>query len=74
MLILIFIVKNMIKHCICGDTIHPVRVKLGYNNCVECSSTQKVSYIPIIANKQVLELQIVSQELSAQVHRAWRRK
>ena len=64
----------MIKHCRCGDKIHPVRIKLGYNNCVECSSTQKVSYIPIIANKQVQELQIVSQELSEQVHKAWRRK
>ena len=64
----------MIKHCRCGDKIHTVRIKLGYNNCVECSNTQKVSYIPIIANKQVLEVQIVSQELSAQVHKAWRRK
>ena len=67
----------MIKYCkvaFCGRELHPVRVKLGYNNCVECSSTQKVSYIPIIANKQVQELQIVSQELSAQVHKAWRRK
>jgi|TARA_R110000782_G_scaffold26113_1_gene67255 hypothetical protein len=74
MLILIFIIKNMIKHCRCGDTIHPVRIKLGYNSCVDCSLVKKVSYIPIIANKQVLEVQIVSQELSAQVHRAWRRK
>jgi len=64
----------MIKHCRCGDILHPVRINLGYNNCVECSSTKKVSYIPIIANKQVLEVQIVSQELSAQVHKAWRRK
>ena len=64
----------MIKHCRCGDILHPVRINLGYKSCVECSSTQKVSYIPIIANKQVQELQIVSQELSAQVHKAWRRK
>ena len=36
--------------------------------------TKKVSYVPIIANKQVLEVQVVSQELSAAVHKAWRRK
>jgi len=54
--------------------VHPVRIELGYNNCVSCSSTKKVSYIPIIANKQVLEVQIVSQELSAAVHKSWRRK
>ena len=61
-------------YCKCGNTVHPVRIELGYSNCVSCSSTQKVSYIPIIANKQVLEVQVVSQELSAAVHKAWRRK
>jgi len=54
--------------------VHPVRLELGYKNCVECSNVQQVSYIPIIANKQVLEVQIVSPEVSASVHRAWRRK
>ena len=61
-------------YCKCGNTVHPVRINLGYKNCVSCSSTQKVSYIPIIANKQVLEVQVVSQELSAAVHKSWRRK
>ena len=62
------------KYCKCGIVLHPVRVELGYNKCVQCSDIQQVSYIPIIANKQVLEVQIVSQELSAQVHKSWRRK
>ena len=62
------------KYCKCGSVLHPVRVELGYNKCVQCSDIQQVSYIPIIANKQVLEVQIVSQELSAQVHKSWRRK
>ena len=61
-------------YCKCGNKVHPVRIELGYNNCVSCSSTQKVSYVPIIANKQVLEVQVVSQETSALVHKAWRRK
>ena len=64
----------MQKYCKCGSTLHPVRLSLGYNRCIECSTINKVSYIPIIANKQIQELQIVSQELSAQVHKAWRRK
>jgi len=64
----------MNKFCRCGSVLHPVRIELGYNKCVQCSDIQQVSYIPIIANKQVLEVQVVSQELSAQVHKSWRRK
>mgnify|MGYP001169187116 FL=1 len=62
------------KYCRCGNELHQVRINLGYNKCVQCSDTKQVSYIPIIGSKQVLELQIVSQELSEQVHKAWRRK
>ena len=47
--------KKYCKVAFCGRILHPVRIKLGYNKCVECSNTQKVSYIPIIANKQVQE-------------------
>ena len=52
--------------CKCNNKIPAGRIALGYSNCVNCSSTQQYSYIPIIANKQVLEIQIVSQELSDQ--------
>ena len=61
-------------YCKCGSALHEVRINAGYNKCVQCSDIQQVSYIPIIANKQILEVQIVSQELSRQVHRSWRRK
>ena len=60
--------------CKCTNKIPDGRLRLGYKTCVNCSTTELYSYIPIIANKQVLELQIVSQELSDQVHKAWRRK
>ncbi len=60
--------------CKCTKAIPQGRLALGYRTCVNCSTTQLYSYIPIIANKQVLEVQIVSQELSAAVHKAWRRK
>ncbi len=70
----VIIQRNIKMYCKCGKQVHSVRIELGYKSCVSCSSTQKVSYIPIIANKQVLEVQVVSQELSALVHRSWRRK
>ena len=52
-------------YCKCGEKVHPIRVGYGYKTCVPCSTVQDYSYVPIIANKQVLELQIVSQEASA---------
>jgi len=54
--------------CKCNNIIPDGRLRLGYRTCVNCSTTQLYSYIPIIANKQVLEVQIVSQELSAAYH------
>ena len=60
--------------CKCNNIIPQGRVDLGYKTCINCSKTKQYSYIPIIANKQVLEVQIVSQELSAAVHKSWRRK
>ena len=62
------------KYCKCGNEVHPVRIEMGYKKCVQCSDTQLYSYVSIIANKQVLEVQIVDQATSANVHRAWRRK
>ena len=63
-------------YCKCkpNTIIPPARVALGYKTCVECSTVEKHSYIPIIANKQIQELQIVSPSLSALVHKSWRRK
>ena len=61
-------------YCKCGTSVHPVRVELGYKNCVSCSKVQQVSYIPIITHKTGNTIQVVSQEVSASVHRAWRRK
>jgi len=60
--------------CKCNNKIPAGRIALGYSRCINCSETKQYSYIPIIGNKQVLEIQIVSQEVSASVHRAWRRK
>ena len=61
-------------YCRCGEKVHEVRIKLGYNNCVGCSTTKTYSYVPIIEHKTGNTIQIVSQEVSASVHKAWRRK
>lgn len=61
-------------YCKCGNEVHPVRLELGYKTCVEHSTTQTYSYVPIIEHKTGNTIQIVSQEVSASVHRAWRRK
>jgi len=63
----------MICKCNTNKIIPPGRVALGYTTCVDCSTTQKYSYVPIIANKQVLEVQIVSPEVSASVHKLYKR-
>ena len=63
-----------IKYCKCGKIVHPIRLKLGYNTCVDHSTVQTYSYVPIIEHKTGNTIQIVSQEVSASVHRAWRRK
>jgi len=39
-----------------------------------CSTTKTYSYVPIITHKTGNTIQIVSQEVSASVHKAWRRK
>jgi len=61
-------------YCRCGTEVHPVRLELGYKTCVEHSQTNTYSYIPIIEHKTGNTIQIVSQELSAMVHKSWRRK
>jgi len=61
-------------YCKCGTEVHPVRLKLGYKTCMPCSTTQTYSYVPIIEHKTGNTIQIVSQEVSASVHKAWRRK
>ena len=60
--------------CKCKKIIPEGRLVLGYRTCVDCSTTELYSYIPIIEHKTGNTIQIVSQSLSAAVHKAWRRK
>ena len=61
-------------YCKCGTEVHPIRINYGYKTCVPCSTVEDYSYVPIIEHKTGNTIQIVSQEVSASVHRAWRRK
>ena len=61
-------------YCKCGTVVHPIRVNYGYKTCVPCSTVEDYSYVPIINHKTGNTIQIVSQELSALVHKSWRRK
>jgi hypothetical protein len=70
----LYIKSTIMKYCKCGNVMPQVRIELGYNKCVQCSDTQTYSYVPIIEHKTGNTIQIVSQEVSASVHRAWRRK
>ena len=60
--------------CKCGNKLPQVRVDYGYKKCVQCSDTEQVRYVPIITHKTGNTIQIVSQAVSASVHKAWRRK
>ena len=64
----------MNKYCKCGEPVHPVRQKYGYKTCVSCSNVQRVASAPITNHKTCNTIQIVSQELSAAIHKAGRRK
>ena len=72
----ICVTKNIIMYCKCkpNTKVPEGRLALGYKTCVDCSTTETYSYIPIINHKTGNTIQIVSQSLSAKVHRSWRRK
>ena len=62
------------NYCKCGEPVHPVRQKYVYKTCVSCSNVQSVASAPITNHKTGNTIQIVSQELSAAIHKAGRRK
>jgi hypothetical protein len=61
----------MTNYCRCGEPVHPV---YGYKTCVSCSNTERVASAPITNHKTGNTIQIVSQELSAAIYKASRRK
>jgi len=37
--------------CKCGNELHPVRIKYGYNTCVSCSNVERYGCAPVINHK-----------------------
>ena len=66
--------QRTVNRCRCTAVIPQGRIDLGYKTCIKCSETKQYSYVPIINHKTGNTIQVVSQEVSASVHRAWRRK
>ena len=50
--------QNMYCKCKPNTIIPPARVALGYNTCVDCSTTKKVSYVPIILTNKYLKYKL----------------
>mgnify|MGYP001298274859 CR=1 FL=1 len=61
-------------YCKCGNTVHPVRLELGYKNCVSCSTTKTYSYVPIITHKTGNTIQIVPKHVADNINKLASRK
>jgi len=60
--------------CQCGNSVHPIRIKYGYDSCVSCSSTARVACVPITNHKTGNTIQLVDQATAAAVAKSSRRK
>jgi hypothetical protein len=61
-------------NCKCGNEVHPVRVKYGYNTCVTCSSIERYGCAPITNHKTGNTIQIMSQSQAKAIAKSSRRK
>jgi hypothetical protein len=62
------------KKCKCKNIIPIGRVKLGYNTCINCSTTQQYSYVPIINHKTGNSIQIMSSSDAARISKMTQRR
>ena len=60
--------------CQCGNSVHPIRIKYGYESCVSCSSTARVACVPITNHKTGNTIQLVDQATATAVAKSSRRK
>lgn len=61
-------------NCKCGNEVHPVRVKYGYNSCVTCSNIERYGCAPITNHKTGNTIQIMSQAQAKAIAKSSRRK
>jgi len=60
--------------CKCKKIIPDGRVKLGYKNCVDCSTTERYGCAPLINHKTGNSIQIMSASDAAIISKLTRRK
>ena len=61
-------------NCKCNNIIPQGRVNLGYNTCVNCSTTEKYGCAPLINHKTGNSIQIMSQSDAIHIAKLTRRK
>ena len=66
--------RSMKNKCKCGNEIHPVRIKYGYNNCVACSTIERYGCAPVINHKTGNSIEILSREDAERIAKLTRRK
>lgn len=52
--------------CKCGEKIPKERIKLGYNNCIKCSTEEKYGFIHIFEGKTANTIQVIKDPEKAQ--------
>ena len=61
-------------NCKCGNIIPDGRVNLGYNTCVNCSTTEMYGCAPLINHKTGNSIQIMSQSDAEKIAKMTRRR
>ena len=64
----------MNMNCKCGNIIPNVRVSLGYNTCINCSTTEMYGCAPLINHKTGNSIQIMSSSDAAKIAKMTRRR
>ena len=65
---------NIYMICKCKNIIPNVRVNLGYNTCVECSTVEQYGCAPLINHKTGNSIQIMSQSDAAKIAKMTKRR
>jgi hypothetical protein len=60
--------------CKCGEELHPVRIKYGYNTCVPCSTVERYGCAPVINHKTGNSIQVLSRADAERIAKLTRRK
>ena len=60
--------------CKCKNIIPQIRVNLGYNSCVNCSTTEAYGCAPVINHKTGNSIQIMSSRDAARIAKITRRR